>query len=85
MEEEGIEGTCCAAEVVAVGDGVTKFGVGDRVTVTVNLNMLTDEDRDKSACALGGNTPGVFREYAVFEEKYLVKLPGHLSWEEVCF
>jgi hypothetical protein len=33
--------------------------------------------------ALGGNGPGVLREFAVFEDKFLVKLPQHLSWEEV--
>jgi NADPH:quinone reductase-like Zn-dependent oxidoreductase len=35
------------------------------------------------ALTLGGGGPGVLREYAVFEEKYLVKLPEHLPWEEV--
>jgi NADPH:quinone reductase-like Zn-dependent oxidoreductase len=33
--------------------------------------------------AVGGPVDGVLREYAVFDQKYLVHLPEHLSWEEV--
>ena len=81
--ERGIEGSCCAAEVVAVGDAVKIFAVGDHVTPTTNLNLLTGDERDAGFRALGGDVPGVLREYAVFEEKHLVLLPSHLSWEEV--
>lgn len=83
MNANEIEGSCCAGEVVAIGDAVKKFALGDRVTPTTNLNFLTGEERDAEICALGGETPGVFREYAVFEEKHLARLPAHLSWEEV--
>jgi NADPH:quinone reductase-like Zn-dependent oxidoreductase len=64
---------------------VTKFVPGDHVAPTVNLNFLTGDERDADARALGGDTAGVFREWAVFEEGELVRLPGHLSWEEVSF
>ncbi|KAF2439082.1 NAD(P)-binding protein [Karstenula rhodostoma CBS 690.94] len=77
-----IQGSCCAAEVVAVGSSVTKFSIGDRVAPTANLNFLTGEEKDADVCALGGDAPGALREWAVFAEKHLVQLPGHVSWEE---
>jgi D-arabinose 1-dehydrogenase-like Zn-dependent alcohol dehydrogenase len=83
VETGGICASDCAAEVVAVGAKASKFKIGDRVAPTVDLENLTGEERDTDPVALGGNGPGVLREYAVFEEKFLVKLPNHLSWEEV--
>ncbi|OAG03212.1 NAD(P)-binding protein [Paraphaeosphaeria sporulosa] len=82
VNEREIEGSCCAAEVVALGSSVTKFSIGERVAPTVNLNFLSGEERDADVCALGGDTAGVLREWAVFDEQHLVKLPGHVSWEE---
>jgi NADPH:quinone reductase-like Zn-dependent oxidoreductase len=84
VEEGGISGSDCAAEVVAVGPKVQRFVVGDRVAPTVDSNNLTDNERNAEVIALGGNRPGVLREYAVFGEKVLVKLPKGMSWEEVC-
>ena len=83
VNDREIQGSCCAAEVVALGSAVTKFKPGDRVAPTVNLNFLTGEERDAEICALAGDTAGVFREWAVFQEGHLVALPAHLSWEEV--
>ncbi|KAF1965667.1 GroES-like protein [Bimuria novae-zelandiae CBS 107.79] len=77
-----IQGKYCAAEIIVVGDAVKIFTLGDRVTVTPNLSFLTGEENDVESCALGSETAGAMREYAVYEEKYLVKLPLHLSWEE---
>lgn len=72
----------CAAEVVAVGDKVERFGVGDHVAPTLDVNLKGDV-RDRDAVVLGGEGPGVLTEYAVFEEEVLVMLPRHLGWEEV--
>jgi NADPH:quinone reductase-like Zn-dependent oxidoreductase len=83
VEDGGVSGSDCAAEVVAIGSEVTKFELGDRVAPTVDLLGLTGEEREMNEISLGGNGPGTMREYAVFEEKTLVKLPKHLSWEEV--
>ena len=83
VEDGGISASDCAAEVIAVGDDVTKFAVGDRVAPTIDLLSLTGDERELEDLCLGGIGPGTLREYAVFEEKFLVKLPAHLSWEEV--
>lgn len=82
VEDGGISASDCAAEVVALGDKVTDFVVGDHVAPTINLANLSDDDRDADAQPLGGDATGVLREYALFEDKYLVKLPKHISWEE---
>jgi NADPH:quinone reductase-like Zn-dependent oxidoreductase len=82
VEEAGIPVSDCAAEVVEIGSAVKDFKVGDRVTVifdTANFTGLEDETME----ALGGDVPGVLREFAVYEEKLLLKLPDHITWEEV--
>jgi NADPH:quinone reductase-like Zn-dependent oxidoreductase len=83
VEPEGIPASDCAAEVVAVGSDVKKFSIGDHVAPTFDLVNLTGKERTPQMNALGGDHPGTLREYAIYEEKVLVKLPQHLSWEEV--
>jgi NADPH:quinone reductase-like Zn-dependent oxidoreductase len=83
VEPGGIPASDCAAEVVAIGANVKNFGIGDHVAPTFDLLNLTGEERGANMLAGGGNGPGVLREYAIFEEKVLVELPKHLSWEEV--
>jgi NADPH:quinone reductase-like Zn-dependent oxidoreductase len=81
--EGGIVASDCAAEVVAVGEKVAQFKVGDRVAANFDLGNLTGEIEPTGHLGLGGDVEGVLREYAVYEERFLVRLPGHLSWEEV--
>ncbi|KAK7424416.1 hypothetical protein QQX98_000381 [Neonectria punicea] len=81
-EARGIPASDCAAEVVAVGDEVRDFKTGDHVAPVFNPTNLDGTERDIDAVALGGDGPGVLTEFAVFEDKFLVKLPQHLSWEE---
>jgi NADPH:quinone reductase-like Zn-dependent oxidoreductase len=82
MLDRGIPCSDAAAEVVSLGNGVKEFAVGDRVSVIIDLSNLTGYE-DEPPSSLGGDTEGVLREYAVFEDKHLVHLPKHLSWEEV--
>jgi NADPH:quinone reductase-like Zn-dependent oxidoreductase len=83
VEDGGVSASDCAAEVIAIGSNVTKFTIGDRVAPTVDLMNLTGDERVMDSIALGGNGPGTLREYAIFEEKVLARLPSYLSWEEV--
>lgn len=81
-DETGIPASDCAAEVVEIGSAVKDVKTGDRVTVlfsTTNFNGTEDAPMK----GLGGDVDGVLREYAVYEERLIVKLPEHLSWEEV--
>ncbi|KAK4120113.1 NAD(P)-binding protein [Parathielavia appendiculata] len=79
--ERGISCSDAAAEVAAVGRQVRDFAIGDHVSVIVDLNNLTGCE-DEPSIVLGGDVDGLLREYAIFEDKYLVLLPMHLSWEE---
>lgn len=82
----GIAASDCSAEVVAVGGGVTLFKVGDRVTPNFDWGNLDGQVGEAGNLTSGGEVDGVLREFAVFEEKGLLRLPAHLSWEEVsCF
>ncbi|MEV7611770.1 NAD(P)-dependent alcohol dehydrogenase [Streptomyces sp. NPDC089799] len=71
-----------AGEVVAVGDAVTRFAVGDRVACAYfprwRTGPITPEAVDQPGCTLDG----MLAEYAVLDEEWAVAVPAHLSWEE---
>lgn len=71
-----------AGEVVAVGDGVTRFETGDRVAGTFFQDLVDGPANPLENPALGHSAPGVLREYAVFNENDAVKIPENLSYEE---
>ena len=72
-----------AGEVVAVGSGVSRFKVGDRVAGLFMQTWLAGELTDAVArSALGGALEGVLAEQAVFSEDGLIRFPDPLSCEE---
>ena len=72
-----------AGEVVAVGDAVTKFKIGDRVMPIFMQGWIDGEvDFQKARTALGGDIDGVLREFGTFDENGLICVPEHLSYEE---
>jgi NADPH:quinone reductase-like Zn-dependent oxidoreductase len=72
-----------AGEVVAVGDGVTRVAVGDRVAGIFMQNWIDGEaDAKKIRGALGGDIDGMLAEYVVLREQGVVRVPDHLSMEE---
>ncbi|HLV99509.1 MAG TPA: NAD(P)-dependent alcohol dehydrogenase [Ktedonobacterales bacterium] len=71
-----------AGEVVAVGAGVTRAKVGDRIVGAV-FPYWTDGPFDlQYAAQLGGSLDGMLTEMAVLSEEALVPIPDHLSFEE---
>ena len=72
-----------AGEVTAVGDGVTRVKVGDRVAGIFHQKYLGGRMTDAFAgSALGGDLPGVLSEMRVFEQDGLVHVPEPLSFDE---
>jgi NADPH:quinone reductase-like Zn-dependent oxidoreductase len=73
-----------AGEVASVGEGVTKWRVGDRVCpIFVQGWTEGQPNLQKNRTALGaGDREGVLREYGAFSEEALVRIPEHLSFEE---
>jgi NADPH:quinone reductase-like Zn-dependent oxidoreductase len=72
-----------AGEVIAVGDGVTRVSVNDRVCPMFFQSWF---DGGPSAAnrrlALGGTRPGVLQEVMVLNAEGVTRIPPHLSFVE---
>jgi NADPH:quinone reductase-like Zn-dependent oxidoreductase len=72
-----------SGEVIAIGENVTRFEVGDRVAGIFFEQWI---DGAPSEAALlsdrGGNAGGMLSEVIVTHENGLVSIPDHLSYEE---
>jgi NADPH:quinone reductase-like Zn-dependent oxidoreductase len=72
-----------AGEVVAVGTGVTRVQVGDRVAGIFFQDWISGKlTREKIKSALGGAIDGMLAEYVVLNQDGVVLLPAHFSYEE---
>jgi NADPH:quinone reductase-like Zn-dependent oxidoreductase len=72
-----------AGDVVAIGEGVSRVTVGDRVAGIFMQDWLAGEMTEaKQRSALGGGGQGMLAEYVVLREEGLVQFPEHLSYEE---
>jgi NADPH:quinone reductase-like Zn-dependent oxidoreductase len=72
-----------AGEVAAVGPGVSRVKVGQRVAGIFMQKWLAGELTDAGArSALAGSIDGVLAEYVVLHEDGVVAVPEHLSDEE---
>jgi NADPH:quinone reductase-like Zn-dependent oxidoreductase len=67
-------------EVIALGAGVRRVAVGDRVAPIFAQHWFGGvPDRDRLRATLGGPLDGVMMEHAVFAEESVVLVPDHLS------
>lgn len=72
-----------AGTVSALGAGVTKWRVGDRVMPAFAQGWLAGEPtREKLSTTLGGPLDGMLCEERVLHEDGLVRVPEHLSFEQ---
>jgi NADPH:quinone reductase-like Zn-dependent oxidoreductase len=71
-----------AGEVAAVGEGVTRVAVGDRVTASIFPNWTDGRFRLEVADQLGGSLDGMLTEHALLDERALVQIPAHLSFPQ---
>src|SRR5829696_3399879 len=74
-----------AGEVAAIGDGVTRWKVGDRVCPIFVQGWIDGEaslEKSRTSLGAGAQWDGVLREYGTFSENSLVRIPEYLSFEE---
>ncbi len=72
-----------AGEVVAIGEGVTRVKVGDRIAAIFFQDWISGRlTRQKIKSALGGAINGMLAEYVVLNQDGVVLLPDHLSYAE---
>ena len=72
-----------AGEVVAVGERVTRFRPGDRVVNCFFEDWEAgDVDETQLQTSRGGGIDGVLAEQVVFNERALLPIPSHLSFEQ---
>jgi len=71
--------SCAAGVVVAVGDGVTRVAVGQRVSPIFDLDWISGPHNGVGGRMLGGNADGVARQHTCFGAESLVVLPDELG------
>ena len=69
-----------AGTVIEVGDAVTRFKPGDRVTTFYKSRWIAGAMRPEwEGAEIGGPEPGVMRELACFDQYSLARAPSQLS------
>jgi len=72
-----------AGEVTAIGEGVSRVKIGDRVAGTFFQTWIDGHILNVyQKSALGGAVNGMFSEYVLLSENGVVTLPDYLSYEE---
>src|SRR4030095_8213444 len=71
-----------AGEVVALGAGVSRVKVGDRVAAAMFPRWIDGPIEWEYAPQLGGSLDGMITEFIVLSEDAVVQVPEHLSFEE---
>jgi NADPH:quinone reductase-like Zn-dependent oxidoreductase len=69
-----------AGEVAAIGEGVTRVEIGDRIAGCFHPRWFGGPIKpDYLSDRLGANLDGMLAEYAVLNEEAVVLVPSHLS------
>lgn len=72
-----------AGEVAAIGEGVTRVAVGDRVCPMFFQSWLDGRvSTSARRLALGGTRPGVLQEVMLLDAEGVTRIPQHLNFEE---
>ena len=72
-----------AGDVIAIGDQVTRFKVGDRVATTFFASWIEGRQTlEKSRLSFGGLIDGALAQEIVVSQHALFKVPDHLDYDE---
>lgn len=74
-----------AGEIVQIGEKVTKWKIGDRVTPLFAQRWFdgqSSEEKRRTSLGAGAQWDGVLREFGSFSEESVVEIPEHLSYVE---
>jgi NADPH:quinone reductase-like Zn-dependent oxidoreductase len=84
-----VPGSDVAGEIVALGDGVTNFKVGDKVIVNPNLTCgecewcrMGEDSMCQSFGIFGAKCWGGYAEYAKVPARNLIPMPENLTFEQ---
>ncbi|QRW22593.1 Zinc-binding dehydrogenase [Rhizoctonia solani] len=70
-------------EIVAVGEGVAGWAIGDRVHSLVSESWVSGPLKPEYwPTALGSETQGCLAQYRIFPAEFILPIPDHLSYEE---
>jgi NADPH:quinone reductase-like Zn-dependent oxidoreductase len=82
VKPDVVMGADGAGEVVALGAGVSRVAVGDRVAAAMFPRWLDGPIAWEYAAQLGGSLDGMLTEFVALNEDALVHIPPHLSFEQ---
>ncbi|KAH7320526.1 alcohol dehydrogenase [Rhizoctonia solani] len=72
-----------AGEIVAVGEGVTRWTIGDRIHSLFSESWVTGPVRDEHwLTMIGSRTQGCLTQYRIFPADFCMPVPPHLSYDE---
>ncbi|KAJ5328372.1 hypothetical protein N7452_008762 [Penicillium brevicompactum] len=67
-----------AGEIIAIGDKVKAFEIGDRVGPITDTENISGRETKRSW--LAADEDGVMADHVIFDERVLCKLPTYLDW-----
>ncbi|MET0137660.1 MAG: NAD(P)-dependent alcohol dehydrogenase, partial [Sphingobium sp.] len=71
--------SCGVGEVIALGEGVTRFAVGDRVAPIFAQGWIDGGKENMGRSHLGGAVDGVARTYGAFDAENLALIPDAIG------